>query len=375
MNCYQVAGPKFTSRSQLYYTCCFMNKCIPLAIKKAAPVMGIILAGLLQALGQERPDPLFSNQVPLDIAIHLSIKQIRKTNGDSSWVSNKLYYHNSGGVNDSIKVDLKSRGHFRLADCYYPPLWIRIDKNAAKGTVFDGNKKLKLVLPCDNRKGHDALILREYLCYKLCEMITPYSFRTRLVNVELTEQRERQKKNFKLKGILIEDLDKAAKRFDAKAEDLNITPGALQDTSALRFYMFQLLIANTDWSTTAQHNAKLIHQRSGNYISLPYDFDMSGVVNAPYSFVALAGETELPIENVRERLYRGYCRTPGVTDFVRKEMLAKEKQLLSVPDLLKGELDDNEIKEIKEYLDDFFDILRDDYLFRTNILEKCRPLQ
>jgi hypothetical protein len=206
-------------------------------------------------------------------------------------------------------------------------------------------------------------------------MITPFAFRSRLVNVELTESRGKKIKNFKLKGILIEDLNKAAKRFDAKAEDLNIAPGALQDTNALRFYMFQLLIANTDWSTTAQHNAKLIYQRSGNYISLPYDFDLSGVVNAHYSFVPLAGETVLPIAHVTERLYRGYCRSPGVTEFVRKEMLAKEKVLLSVPDLLKGELDDKEIKEIREYLDDFFDILRNDYLFRTNILEKCRALQ
>jgi len=74
-------------------------------------------------------------------------------------------------------------------------------------------------------------------------------------------------------------------------------------------------------------------------------------------------------------LYRGYCRSPGVTDFVRKELLAKEKELLSVPDLLKGDLDDREIKDVKEYLDVFFDILRNDFLFRTNILEKCRDLE
>jgi len=352
-----------------------MKKCILSDIKKATSFAGILLTGLMPVFSQEMPDPLFNTQSPLDIAIHISIKQIKKSNGDSSWISDKLYYHDAGGQNDSIKVDLKSRGHFRLTDCYYPPLWIKIDPIAAKGTVFDGNKKLKLVLPCDKYKGHDALILREFICYKLCESITPYAFRTRLVNVDLTEQREKQNKNFKLKGILIEDLGKAAKRFDAKVENLNIAPRALQDTSALRFYMFQLLIANTDWSTTAQHNAKLIHQRSGNYISLPYDFDMSGVVNAPYSFVALAGETVLPIKNVRERLYRGYCRDPAVTQFVRNELLAKEAMLLSIPDLLKGDLDEKEIKEVRVYLNDFFDILRNDFLFRTNVLQRCRELE
>jgi len=48
--------------------------------------------------------------------------------------------------------------------------------------------------------------------------------------------------------------------------------------------------------------------------------------------------------------------------------------LLSIPDLLKGDLDDREIKGVKAYLGDFFDILRDDFLFRNNILDKCRAL-
>jgi hypothetical protein len=178
-----------------------------------------------------------------------------------------------------------------------------------------------------------------------------------------------------LKGILVEDVDKLAKRYDAKAEEkASILPDQLNDTCALRFYMFQLLIANTDWSTTAQHNVKLIHQRSGDYISLPYDFDLSGVVNASYAFVSLDAGNQLPIDNVTQRLYRGYCRAPGVTEFVRKEMLAKEKELLAVPDLLKGELDEKEIRGIKKYLDEFFDILRNDFLFRTKVLENCRAL-
>jgi len=70
--------------------------------------------------------------------------------------------------------------------------------------LFEGNKKLKLVLPCDYGKGSNDLILKEYLCYRLYEHITPYSFKTRLVNIELTEQREKKNRNFSIKGILIE---------------------------------------------------------------------------------------------------------------------------------------------------------------------------
>jgi len=238
-----------------------------------------------QGFGQARPDSLFSSQAPLEIRLNISIRQIKNSAGDSAWFSDKLYFKDAVGVNDSINVDLKSRGHFRLANCYYPPLWVKIDKKAAKGTEFDGNKKLKLVMPCDNQRRSNALVVREYLCYKLFELISPYSFSTRLVNIDLTELRDKKAKNYKLKGILLEDFDKLAKRLGAKAvKDTSIAPWDLEDTSAMRLYLFELLIANTDWSTSAQHNARAIHLRNGNYIPLPYDFDMSGMVDAPYSF-------------------------------------------------------------------------------------------
>ena len=89
---------------------------------------------------------------------------------------------------------------------------IKIEKKQAAGTLFKGNKKLKLVLPCNRQSGSNDLILREYICYKLCEAITPYAFKTRLVNVNMTELRGKKNKNFQLKGILIEDIEKAAKR-------------------------------------------------------------------------------------------------------------------------------------------------------------------
>ena len=352
-----------------------MKKCILFTIKQAASLAVILFVAFCQSFGQAKPNSLFVSQEPLDIGLNISIEHLKHSKGDSAWTSNMLYYRENAGLNDSIKVDLKTRGFNRLNQCYFPPLSIKIAKKDSKGTGFQGNKKMKLVLPCDYQKHNNALVLREYLCYKLYEVITPYAFKTRLVNVDLTEQRGKKTRNFKLKGFLIEDLEKLAKRCDAKAEEKkSIPPYGLQDTSALRFYLFELLIANTDWSTTAQHNAKLIQQRNGGYISLPYDFDLSGVVNAPYSFVSLDAGTELPIDKVTQRLYRGYCRAPGVTEFVRREMLSKEKELLSVPDLLKSELDDKEIKGIKKYLEEFFDILRNDFSFRTKVLENCREL-
>jgi hypothetical protein len=337
-------------------------------------VIVVLVFALAHAIAQTETDSLFSSQNPLDIRLSMSIKQVQKSKEDTVYLSHKLYYCNSAGIYDSMKIGLKGRGNFRLQQCYFPPLWIKIDKKQAKGTLFEGNKKLKLVLPCYDAKGNNALILREYLCYKLYEEITPYAFKTRLANIDLTEERGKKNRTFQVKGILIEDPDKAAKRYNGKTiKDAQIHPAALHDTCSLRFDFFQFMVSNTDWSKSHQHNSKLFYHGS-NYIPIPYDFDMAGLVNTPYAVVSQVGGEQLPIESVTDRYYRGHCRPHELTEFVRMEFLSKEEELLSVPDVLKGELSDKEIKEVKDYLEEFFIILKNDRLFKHDVIDRCRSL-
>jgi hypothetical protein len=333
------------------------------------PFLIFITAGVLA-----QADPLFSTKEPLNIALSLSIKEIKESKEDTSYISDKLYFRNSSSGYDSIKAGMKGRGNSRMELCFFPPLWIKIDKKDASGTLFEGNRKLKLVLPCHDRKESDDLVLREYLCYKLYEVISPYAFKTRIVNVDLTEVRKKKKLNYKQKGILLEDPDKAAKRYDAKLmKDTKVSATALHDTVALRFDLFQYMIANTDWSKGYQHNSKLIYKEP-NFIVIPYDFDMSGLVNASYAVVSQVNGEQLPIQSVTERYYRGHCQSNEVTEFVRKEFISKEEQLMSVPTELKGQLSDKKIGEVKDYLHEFFVILKDDDLFQNRIARNCRSL-
>ncbi|HRI19808.1 MAG TPA: hypothetical protein PLA68_02590 [Panacibacter sp.] len=340
---------------------------------KAIALLSVLMFSVMQPAAHAQGKMLFDDETPLDIGLHISIKEVAKTKQDSVYLPHQLYYKNAAGVYDSINAALKSRGNFRLEQCYFPPLWIKLEKKAIKGTLFEGNKKLKLVLPCYNQTSGNLLILKEYICYKLYEVISPYAFKTRLVNIDFTEQRGKKDKHYQLKGILIEDLDATAKRLGGKAkENVKLAPVALQDTGALRFAFFQFMISNTDLSTAYQHNTKLIYFEHGGYFSLPYDFDMSGVVDAPYAVVSQVAEEQLNTQSVRERLYRGWCRSAEVTQFVRNEFLSAKEKLLSIPGQLKGELDDKEINEVKDYLADFFEILKSDNSFKQNILNKCR---
>ncbi|HMC84365.1 MAG TPA: hypothetical protein VKI61_02525 [Chitinophagaceae bacterium] len=342
-------------------------------IKEKISLTAIFIFAISGLFGQNRFDSLFASDAPLHIAFSISFKEVRDSKKDSTYLKTKLYYQNFSGKSDSIKVGIKGRGNYRLRECYYPPLWLKINKSNAKGTVFEGNKKLKLVLPCDNRTSSNALIIREYLCYKLYEEITPYAFLTRLADIDLTELGKNKNKLSNVKGIFIEDVEKTAVRLHAKTlKNIRMAPSTLNDTSAARFELFQYLISNTDWSVPYQHNSKLFAINSNNYFSIPYDFDMSGIVDAPYAVVSEVNGELLDISHVTERLYRGYCHPAEVMDYVRKEYLSKEERLLSVPDQLKGYLPEKEIKRIKDYMQEFFVMLKDTHLFRFDILDKCR---
>ncbi len=167
--------------------------------------------------GQSGSDSLFTSGTPLHIALSISFDKVRNSKKDSTYLKEELYYQHFNGTMDSLDVGIKGRGNFRLKECYYPPLWIKFKKSDTKGTVFEGNKKLKLVLPCDNRESGNSLILREFLCYKLYEEISSYTFLTRLADIDLTELRKNKNKLSKVKGILIEDVEKTAVRLHAKS--------------------------------------------------------------------------------------------------------------------------------------------------------------
>jgi hypothetical protein len=179
-----------------------------------------------------------------------------------------------------------------------------------------------------------------------------------------------------LKGILIESADKAAKRLNGKMlGNITATPNVLQDTADLLVSLFQYMISNTDWSSMYQHNIKLMQRgKQDPLIPITYDFDMAGLVDAPYSVVSETGGGDAIGEqnSVRDRLYRGWCRPDNVTQFVRREYISKEEKLLSAVDALKDQLPAKDIESIKAYLGQFFKVLKDDNSFKRLITSQCR---
>jgi hypothetical protein len=345
---------------------------LPQALKYPIKNISIILLCVAFAIpgkSQQTEVPtLFQKTDPLAMRLNFPMKDIKRSMSDTVFFSSSLYYKNDQGGWDSLDIGIRARGNFRRKHCYFPPLRLKLKKNQAEGTPFEGNKSLKLVLPCQNVSSGDDLILKEYLCYKLLEPVTPYFFHTRLTNLTITDQRAKQPKIHSVVGFLIEDDDLIANRFNGKVLDQIVLPKQLNDTAAVIHYFFEFMIANTDWSTTTQHNTKVIQLSSNRKVPLSYDFDMTGLVNAPYATF----HESLEIKDVQQRLYRGYCRDESVTQYVREKYIRLEPEIMKVVSDHQSYFSEDEYPIIKKYIEGFFKILKDDKKFRDAILLKCR---
>jgi hypothetical protein len=313
---------------------------------------------------------LFQSKDPVDVKLKISIKEVKKITNDTIYTPTMMSYKNNQGVWDSLKVDLRARGEFRRKNCFFPPIRLKMKKKDTDGNLFSGNKNLKLVVPCQTAKTANDLVLKEYLAYKLYEPITPYYFNTRLVNLNLTDNSGKQAKSYDLKGIFIEDDGLVAKRFDAKMiKDVQLHPIRMKDTASTIHDFFEFMISNTDWSSLAQHNIKVMQLKNKDYIPLTYDFDMSGLVNAPYAQVSEL----LDVSSVQQRIYRGFCRTEALFEYVRKEYLNHEDEMMAVFNAKEvADMNPKDLAGAKKYIGEFFTILKNDKSYKENILSKCR---
>lgn len=310
--------------------------------------------------------PLFQQQEPLALQLTFSIREVKRSKSDSVFFNSSLKYKANESW-DSIPMEIRARGNFRRRNCFFPPLRLKIKKRDADKTIFDGNKSFKLVLPCQAVKSGRDLIIKEYLCYKLLEPLTPFCFHTRLADITLIDTSGKNPKTHSITGFLIEDDDLIAHRFKGTVVEKKIHPLQMNDTSSIMIDLFQYMIANTDWSSHGQHNMKVIQARAGN-IPLAYDFDMAGLVSAPYATV----NDGLPISSVKERLYRGYCRNESLVQYVRSEYLKNESVIYKIINDHQSYFTPTDFNGITKFIGEFFDVLKNDRKFSDAILMQCR---
>lgn len=319
----------------------------------------------------DKTNPLFLSDNMLPVRFSFSIKEIKSITNDSTYMDSRMYFLDSDTW-DSLDVEIRVRGNFRLNNCYYPPLKFKIKKSERKNTIFEKDKKLKMVLPCFTYGNNNDNVIKEYLAYKLYEVVSPFHFKTRLLEVTFGEEKRNKVKEHLVKGFFIEDIDEVTDRYDANEIKRPVHPLAQDDLNSVRNDFFQFMIGNTDYSNAYRHNGKLLFFK-GKIIPVPYDFDMSGLVDPSYGVVSTIQNEKLPINSVTERYFRGYKRDRSIYEQVRQEFLQKKDKYMQIIASVEPYFENEyEYEKSRKFIQEFFEIMANDKNFDQYIIARAR---
>jgi len=295
--------------------------------------------------------PLFSSHAMMEMTIPLDFKTLCRPREmpDCDYTPTVLEYKDEQGQTRSIDIEIKIRGGWRslTRNCSAPLLFIRFDEQQTAGTPFAGQSMLPLTTHCGQglslessrvKQSHvtwEQYLLKEYLAHRLYNEITDISLNARLVRMTY--------------------------------------PNPDKPNRSIVNYAFftQYLIGNTDWSIVRERNIVLLQDSSGLLQPLPFDFDMSGLVNAHYAGPAPG----LSIDQVTERHYLGFCHPDTDWDALFEFFLDRQEALLSMVTEIPG-LKKQSIRVANRLLGRFFSTLQSSENRENRekkIVSQCQP--
>ncbi|QDK77591.1 hypothetical protein EXU85_02865 [Spirosoma sp. KCTC 42546] len=299
-----------------------------------------------------RRNVLFSSDSVLAFTLTASFQRILKDRGDTTMAhSAQLNYHSTQGETVTLPVKLQVRGNFRKLwnNCSFPPLYLNVPKKKASQTVFANQNKLKLVTHCEG----EEYVVREYLVYRLYNLLTDYSFRARLCRVSYVDSAGKRPTETRW-GVLLEDESSLMKRNGGLPNQLRqVSMASMDSLHMATLAVFEYLIGNTDWSVPYRHNIRLLTLPTlKNPVPVPYDFDQAGIVEA---FYALPSEN-IGITSVRERVYRSIAYPSAFFHRVFDRFNQLKPQVYALYSN-NPHLDSAYVKRTLKYFDEFYAVI------------------
>ena len=312
---------------------------------------------------------LFTRDDILELSLRFDITQYKRKKPKDEYLDAVLTYHISKTDSINKNIRLKSRGQFRNGYCDFPPIALNFKKTEFKMGDLNKLEKMKLVTHCQS--GNEDILFKEYLIYKLYNVLTDSSFRVRLLRINYINT-FKQSKPIRSYAFFIEPLDLLAERTNSvPVEVLTLSQKNIVPEMMDRVAIFNYMIGNTDWSVPGQHNCKVLASlrtdRSDLGMIVPYDFDYSGLVNATYAVPAEG----LGIESVRQRIYLGTCRSEEVYLNALKEFADKKESFYKVVREFPY-LDERTKKDMVRYLDEFYSGFDKKTSIVYNLLNQCK---
>ena len=336
-------------------------------------VLVALLAATASAQTSETPDPLFRENSILQATVTGPLTTLVRERPKDEYLPGVFAYTDSDGNQVELDLEIRARGHFRHQNCDYPPVLLNFRRKQTKGTLFDHQNKLKLVIQCDRSDRYEQAVLREYLAYRILNTVTNKSFRVRLLSVTYVNT-EKTRENEPRYAFLIEHKNRLAERFDLKDLEIERTSVSTLDGAQLNLTsIFELLIGNTDFSPIAGapgdaccHNYVLFGADDVPQWAVPYDFDQSGFVDAPYA----GPSPSLRIRDVRQRLYRGRCANNEHLETSLQTFRDNKSAIYALVDEQPG-LTPYVRKDLTRYIDDYFKLINDPREVKRLIIDKC----
>jgi hypothetical protein len=318
--------------------------------------------------------PLFQSFEPLEITLRTDIQWLLEERNDSVEVEGTATFVDLDGSETTKPVDVRTRGLFRMdkVNCNFPPLRLDFPRSQMEGTVFEGQNRLKLVTPCnDDEDEHQTYIYKEYLAYRALNVLSPYGHRVRLVEITYEDIEGDYDTRTKI-GFVVESDERMAERNRATHMDVaGLMPTMADGPQSVFVAVFNYMIGNLDWSPVYMHNVKLIRTEDAKFVTVPYDFDFSGIVNASYATPPPQIAQETGIRRVTQRMYRGFCRAELQHEPIAALFTSKRQQLEQLYTSFPL-LEDDDAAEALDYLEDFWEVLEDPGEFEDEIVEACR---
>ena len=342
-------------------------------------ILPLLAASAAAGAASQSPHPLFADDSLLEVTIDAPFSTLMDVRPDKAELKGSLSYTEADGQEKRLSIRLRTRGNFRRnkEHCDFAPIRLNLKKGEVRNTLFDGQDKLKLVTHCRSYgKEYEQLIFREYLAYALFRELTDFSYGVRLMRITYFDtEKDSELTRY---GFVIEDDKDVARRNGLKRIESRFL--AHEDHESRRqnlVHVFEYMIGNTEYSLinpepgrNCCHNADILSATEGPpYLGLPYDFDFTGLVNAPYA----EPNPKYPIRSVRTRYYKGLCSNNDMLPETLQIFSDKRDDLLGTTENLRGLSSPatHAARSVRSYIKGFLRIIDDPDEVRGRMIERC----
>ncbi|MEL6870763.1 MAG: hypothetical protein AAFO81_13270, partial [Pseudomonadota bacterium] len=304
--------------------------------------------------------PLFDSDNLLAVTLNAPFKLIDTERDKDKEYAGSLSFIDPQLGPTVLDAKFSVRGAFRLREdiCNHAQLWVNLKKSQVKGTLFAKQDKLKLVVRCKDSERYADYIGRERKAYQIFNALSDLSLATRMLNVTYTDSDGGDSRV--QHAFFIQHQDNLAKQHDMTVhKELGGIKPRLDPSQSTVVALFMYLISNTDYSFVAApagenccHNTKLLEATDGRLHPVPYDFDSTGFVDTSYA-EPTAGMRQ---NNVKHRLYRGYCVDEAVIADTLTQFQAKRAAIYAIIDD-PTYVTEKSIKRTRKYVDKFYAVL------------------